>query len=71
MPFTIDRYRAGWKPNTNEGRIHFRSTTGQTEKIDISDPAEFTAILAILATSNSATITDNGVIWSGAEEIDG
>lgn len=71
MPFTIDRYRAGWKPNTNQGRIKFRSTTGQTRHIDITDPAEFAAILAILATSNSATIDDNGVIYTGAEEIDG
>ena len=71
MPFAIDRYRAGWKPDTNEGRIQFKSTAGQTESLVISDPAEFAAILAILATSNSATRSDDGFIWTGAEAIDG
>ena len=70
MSFTVDRYRAGWKPGTNQGRIQFRSTTGETKHIDINDPAEFGAILTILATSSSATIANDGIIWSGAEEID-
>ena len=71
MPFIIEEYRAGWKPNHNQGRIRLRSTTGHTTQIDLSDPAEFAAILTILATSTGAAVSDGGTIWSAAEDIDG
>lgn len=71
MPFLIEQYRAGWKPNSNEGRIQLRSPTGQSIQIDLGDPAEFTAILTILATSNAAAVSDDGVVMSAAEELDG
>lgn len=71
MPFQIKKYRAGWKPNTNEGQIRLQNPQGQTKTLNLSDPAEFAAVLTILATSDAAGISDAGVLWSGPEDIDG
>lgn len=70
MPFIIEEYQAGWKPAKNEGRIIFTSTDDRKERIDIGDPAEFAAILTLLATSEKALIDDNRIIWTGTEPVE-
>lgn len=66
---TITKFRAGWHPGQDKGRIKFRTDDGQNLNLDLANPAEFTAILTILTSSTKVTI-ENGVIWSGAEDVD-
>jgi|GEM_PF-4447715 len=62
-------YKAAWNPETHEGRI--RLVTGDGDKImfELDNPAEFTAILTMLATSDEIRMRD-GFIQTGTEEID-
>jgi hypothetical protein len=69
MAFIIEQYRAAWNPGTKSGIIFFRSTERNNMRLEFHDPAEFSAVLAILTTSDDARINDDGTIQTGAEEV--
>ncbi len=70
MAVEIKEFRAGWHPNSNQGRIWFKTADGQTKNLDLENPAEFTAIVTLLSSAETVTI-DKGIIWTGAEKVDG
>ncbi len=70
MAVEIKKFRAGWRPNSDQGRIWFKTADGQTTKLDLGNPAEFAAIVTLLSSAETVTV-DNGVIWTGPENIDG
>lgn len=65
---TITKFKAGWHPEQNKGRIYFQSDDGKTFNLDLANPAEFAVILAILTSSDKVTV-NNGIIWTGAEDV--
>jgi hypothetical protein len=69
MAVKITKFRAGWRPNDDKGRIWFQTADGKSKNLDLGNPAEFTAILTLLSSAKEVTI-DEGVIWTGAEEVD-
>lgn len=67
MP-TVTKFRAGWNPQQNRGRIRFGSDDGRTMNLDLDNPAEFTAILTILSSSEEVTFED-GILSTGTEDV--
>lgn len=68
---TIEKYRAGWHPGTNRGQILVHFSTGTNKKINFENPAEFTAVLQVLATAEKVVVDKAGTIWTGTEDVDG
>ena len=67
----IIKYRASWNPVRKIGAISISTKSGKRHKIDFPNPAEFTALLTLLATSERAGYDPNGLIFSDTEEVDG
>ncbi len=65
-----EKYRAAWNPDTHEGRVRLYTDDDEKLMLEISDPAEFAAILTLLNTSTEIRLRD-GFIQSGVEAIDG
>ena len=64
------KYKAAWNPETHEGRIRLETSKGDRIMLELDNPAEFTAVLTMLATSEEISMRD-GFIQTGSEEIDG
>lgn len=64
------KYRAAWNPKTHEGRIKLETEDGDKILMQLDNPAEFTAVLTMLATSEEIRIRD-GFVQTGSELIDG
>ncbi len=62
-------YKAAWNPETHEGRIRLETGDGDRIMLELDNPAEFTAVLTMLATSDEIRMRD-GFIQTGTEEID-
>ena len=65
-----EKFRAAWNPTTHNGRIRLYTEDDEKVLMEFDDPAEFTAILTLLSTSEEIRIRD-GYVQSGVEEIDG
>jgi len=63
------KYKAAWNPKTHEGRIRLETGDGEKIMLQIDNPAEFTAVLTMLATSEEIRMRD-GFIQTGSEAID-
>jgi len=64
-----EKYKAAWNPETHEGRIRLETGKGEKIMLELDNPAEFTAILTMLATSEEIRMRD-GFIQTGTEDID-
>lgn len=67
----ILKYRASWNPAQGHGAISIATTSGPKPPFNFKDPAEFTAVLTILATAEKAAITPDGLFVTGTEDVDG
>lgn len=65
-----EKYKAAWNPETHQGRIRLETGDGDKIMFELDDPAEFTAVLTLLATSEEIRMRD-GFIQTGSEAIDG
>lgn len=63
------KYKAAWNPETHEGRIRIETDDGDKIMLELDNPAEFTAVLTMLATSNEIRMRD-GFVQTGSEAID-
>jgi hypothetical protein len=63
-----EKYKAAWNPETHQGRIRLETSGGEKVMLELDDPAEFTAVLTILATSDEVRMRD-GFIQTGSEAI--
>lgn len=65
-----EKYRAAWNPTTHTGRVKIYTGRGDRVLYEFDDPAEFTAVLTLLASSDEIRIRD-GYIRTSDEPIDG
>ena len=70
MAVPIEKFIAGWKPKSNNGRFKLKLSTGQILNLGVDEPVEFSLIYNILTTAEHAAVTDSGYIVTGPEEIE-
>lgn len=66
----IEKFKAAWNPETHEGRIRLYSDRDEKHMLEVSDPAEFTAMVTLLSSSEEIELK-HGWLQTGAEAIDG
>ena len=66
----IEKFKAAWNPETHQGRFRLYSDRDEKLNLEIGDAAEFTAILALLSSSDEIELK-HGWLQTGSEAIDG
>lgn len=69
MTKQIKAYRAAWNTRPNQGLIDVQATDDSTQRFRFENPAEFTAVLTILESSQTAFFNGEGSVFTGPELI--